>query len=263
MSTLSRRRSFLAKYIDIERNEGLEIGPLDSPMVLKAEGTIYYLDYLDHEQLVSRHANRRNVSKIVHPDYVISDQKISSEISRKFDYIIACHVIEHVPNLVQWLKDIQKLMSQGGVLFLAVPDKRYTFDFLRPLTSLAHILNDYYLSKNKANLEHIFEHIYLKREVTSKDIWQGEFEDKIRLGRYSLVEAYKRAMSYLDSGEYIDVHCHVFTCESFVNIMIDISESGFIDYQIVGVDEVAEPSNEFLIVMRKGSEDSGVKSSLE
>ena len=91
-------------------------------------------------------------------------------------YVIACHVIEHVPNMVAWLNDLHGLLTTNGIVFLAVPDKRYTFDILRPETSLAHILNDFYRAATVPDLEHIWEHIFLKREVSAIAAWKGDIQ---------------------------------------------------------------------------------------
>ena len=53
-----------------------------------------------------------------------------------FDYIIASHVIEHLPDPLGFLTDCESLLKPSGVLSLVVPDSRYCFDCLRPLTSI-------------------------------------------------------------------------------------------------------------------------------
>lgn len=89
-------------------------------------------------------------------------------------YVIACRVIKHIPNMIAWLNDLHGLLNANGILFLAIPDKRYTFDILRPETSLAHIINDFYRAVTVPDLEHIFEHLFLKREVSASAAWKGD-----------------------------------------------------------------------------------------
>ncbi|WP_369012339.1 methyltransferase domain-containing protein, partial [Escherichia coli] len=48
-----------------------------------------------------------------------------------FDYAIASHVIEHVPNVLGWFRGIYEVLKPGAVFNLAVPDRRYTFDVVR------------------------------------------------------------------------------------------------------------------------------------
>src|SRR3990172_4516550 len=103
MSTLDRRRSEIGRYTNLDRERGLEIGPLDSPVLTKDEANIRYLDYLTRDELVERHSDRRRVDDIVALDYVISNKPLASAIGERFDYVIACHVLEHVPNMIGWL----------------------------------------------------------------------------------------------------------------------------------------------------------------
>jgi len=58
---------------------------------------------------------------------------LSNLIKEKFDYIIAFDAIEHIPNMIDWLNDVHKILKDAGHIFLAIPGKRYTFDILRPI----------------------------------------------------------------------------------------------------------------------------------
>ena len=51
----------------------------------------------------------------------------------RFAYIIASHVIEHLPDPIRFLRDCEALLEPGGVLSLAIPDKRVCFDHYAPL----------------------------------------------------------------------------------------------------------------------------------
>lgn len=57
-----------------------------------------------------------------------------------FDWILASHVIEHIPDLISWFRDLGSIMSPGARLSLVIPDRRYCFDALRPPTTVGDIL---------------------------------------------------------------------------------------------------------------------------
>jgi len=57
---------------------------------------------------------------------------LSNLIKKKFDYGITFHAIERIPNMIDWLNDVHKILKDAGHIFLAIPGKRYTFDILRP-----------------------------------------------------------------------------------------------------------------------------------
>lgn len=251
MSSQSLRRVELVRHVDWTLETGLEIGPLDAPLISKEEGNIKYLDYLSHDELLKRHSARRNQAKIVTPDYVVSGQSLTSSIKERFDFIIACHVIEHVPNMIGWLNDVQGLLNDEGVLFLAVPDKRYTFDILRQETSLSHILNDHLRREYSPDFEHVFEHFFMKRELSSREIWTGKFQEKLGNQRFTIEQAFSVARQKISDDGYVDVHCHVFTGESFKDIVQSLIRLGLIKYRIIGYQDVVRPYNEFLVTLEK------------
>jgi SAM-dependent methyltransferase len=59
------------------------------------------------------------------------------------DFVIANHFLEHCQNPIGALVSMFRVLRAGGILFLAVPDKRYTFDVDRPITPLEHLLRDH------------------------------------------------------------------------------------------------------------------------
>jgi SAM-dependent methyltransferase len=59
------------------------------------------------------------------------------------DFIIACHVIEHVANPGKAIVDALSKLKSGGFLVLVIPDKRKTFDASRDLTPVSHLMADF------------------------------------------------------------------------------------------------------------------------
>lgn len=250
MSTLERRRAEVAKHLDWSIASGLEIGPLDAPVVTNDHGNIKYLDCVSYNELVRRHSKRRNADKFVALDYVVSSDSDFRVIDEKFDYVIACHVIEHVPDMIGWLNRVKELLHDSGWLFLAVPDKRYTFDILRPETTLSHILNDHFRSVRSPELEHVFEHIFFKRDVSAREMWEGTCHEKLARPRYSIQEAFDLAARMVRDDGYVDVHCHVFTSQSFRDILSGAIDLGLTALRIDSYQEATFPYNEFLITLK-------------
>ena len=59
------RREKLLAGLDLARDKGIEIGPLDHPLVLKSEGDISYVDYADAGFLRDKYREDPNVVKVV------------------------------------------------------------------------------------------------------------------------------------------------------------------------------------------------------
>ena len=96
--------------IDVATMRGLEFGPLANPRVRKHEGPIFYLDHMSTEQLRHKYAEnetlRPNIGSLVEVDFVQhSGIRLADAVgdSAPFDYMIASHVAEHIPNLIGWL----------------------------------------------------------------------------------------------------------------------------------------------------------------
>jgi SAM-dependent methyltransferase len=79
--------------------------------------------------------------KIIAPDIVADAQALPFH-DDGFDFVIASHVLEHMPFPLHALREWYRVLAPGGVLVLKIPDKRYTFDVRRPRTSLLHLINE-------------------------------------------------------------------------------------------------------------------------
>ena len=154
MSIPSRRDKILAN-LDLKALKGLEIGALASPLVKPEEGNIFFVDHVDTETLLKKYGPDPSVNKadIMHVDAVWGAQTLQDCIGagRKVDYVVASHVIEHVPDLVTWLSEIHSVLRKNGSLRLAIPDRRYTFDYLRNESRIHDVLEAYLLQRTLAS----------------------------------------------------------------------------------------------------------------
>lgn len=58
------------------------------------------------------------------------------------DFVVANHLLQHqdpIGAIASW----PRVLRPGGILYLAVPDKRHTFDCDRPVTPLEHLIRDH------------------------------------------------------------------------------------------------------------------------
>jgi len=70
--------------------------------------------------------------------------------SGALDFVLASHVIEHLPDPIRALGEWQRAVRVGGVLFLIVPHGDRTMDAGRPSTELQHLLADHALGTTAA-----------------------------------------------------------------------------------------------------------------
>lgn len=92
----------------------------------------------------------------------ISDATDLSKIqSEKYEIVISNHCLEHVANPIKALTEWKRVLKNGGYLLVIVPDKRYTFDYRRPVTKLGHLIDDYEKNISEDDLTHAEETINL------------------------------------------------------------------------------------------------------
>ncbi|HVF16193.1 MAG TPA: class I SAM-dependent methyltransferase, partial [Steroidobacteraceae bacterium] len=210
------RRDILLRHLRIESQVGLEIGALCNPLVSKSEsnGKVVYVDHATREQLRAHYRNDPNVNldNIVETDLVWGSQKLPELVAdQRFDYVIASHVIEHVPNMIGWLRDIATVLHDEGKLSLAIPDKRYTFDLKRELTTLGTLIEYHLQDRRRPSTRDVFDHKSLACPVDLVRIWNDTLDLQTLTPHESLESAWQAAQTNESSNAYCDVHVTIMT----------------------------------------------------
>jgi SAM-dependent methyltransferase len=249
--------------IDIGRMNGLEIGPLASPRVRKDEGPIRYLDHASTVELRRKYASdagmRGRLDEIVDVDYVVGAHMTIADAvdgDAPFDYVIASHVIEHIPDPVGWLAEVAQVLRPGGILALVIPDKRYCFDINRSLTEISDLID--------ANLRHLRQPSYRQAYdfyskaiggiVDTAAVWAGvaDYSSTVRQDfddpDIAALDACRRMQS---SDEFVDVHCSVFTPDSFLTLFDKLARLDLIDFELASLHPTVVNTMEFNVNFRK------------
>ena len=74
-----------------------------------------------------------------------------------YDCVLASHCLEHVANPMRALGEWKRVLKQDGVLVLVLPHKEGTFDWRRPTTPLAHMIEDHKNGVGEDDLTHLPE----------------------------------------------------------------------------------------------------------
>lgn len=128
--------SFLARQI---RGHGIEIGALWRKFPVPRRAHVYYVDRIADADLEKHYSEIS--SPLVMPDVVADAMQLPFR-SASLDFIIASHVLEHLPFPLAALRHWYELLRSGGVLLLKIPDQRYTFDSKRKRTTLQHLIEE-------------------------------------------------------------------------------------------------------------------------
>jgi predicted SAM-dependent methyltransferase len=246
------RREKLLLGLELNALEGAEIGALNRPIVKKSDGCIFYIDHVDSEKLRGKYSSDPavDVSDIVEVDAVWGENTIQEAlgVNRKVDYVIASHVVEHVPDLVSWLGELSSVLKPGGTIRLAVPDMRFCFDYLRKETRLTDVIAAYFHRARRPEIREIIDWAVHFKTVDTVEAWSGRAEMNILRSRDAVDSAFGLARR-AQEGEYIDVHCWAFTPESFVLIMENLSNIGFTNLSCRELFYTEKNDLEFIVIL--------------
>ncbi|HBI02177.1 MAG TPA: class I SAM-dependent methyltransferase [Flavobacterium sp.] len=253
---ISDRKAIILSKILPATQEGIEIGALCWPMVTKEEsgGKIYYVDFSTAEYLREKYKNDPNVniSDIVDTDYLWGEQTLPELVNGKlFDYVVASHVIEHVPNMLGWLREIALVLKDNGILALAIPDKRFTFDYKRDLTSLGTLVESYLMDKRRPGIKDIFDQVSLATKVNALDAWNKKIDSENLEHHGTIQQALEQAKKYLSSEEYEDVHVNILTPLSFLKILEQACQLDLVDFVIAEFSDTTYGSHEFFVSLQR------------
>jgi SAM-dependent methyltransferase len=223
------RESKLCSLINVQ-GRGLEIGPGYNPLLPKRDGfTIETADYTDADGLRRKYAGNSSVdiSRIEAVDHVLGEGGLFHTIQKQhhFDYIVASHVIEHTPDMIGFLKDCENLLAPDGVLVLAVPDKRYCFDVLQPLTSIGQAFQAFIDRRKQPPLGAILDDRIYNAVRNGAIGWDSRDSGALT---FFVDIAQARSIFAADrvAQHYTDVHVWKFVPSSFRLILNDLYELG-------------------------------------
>jgi len=215
---------------------GIEIGPSFNPIVPKSDGyNVEIIDHTDKAGLCEKYTPHGiDLDRIEEVDYVWNGESYAELTgkSNHYDYIIASHVIEHTCDLVAFLRDCSSILKENGILSLAIPDKRYCFDFLRPVSSISKVI-DSHISGNTVHTPGSVYECFGSVCNSGEDIaWDCPLSPvDIRLA-HDTIEAKNLYMDSLAQDRYIDIHNWAFTKNSFELLIYDLNNIGLIDLQV-------------------------------
>ncbi len=123
---------------------GLEIGAFHQPATIPAHCTIEYCDAQSKAEVI-RYFPELNINDLVEVNYIcdLDKQGLSVFEAERFDFVILNHVIEHVANPINVVKELFRVTKSAGYVVISAPDKHFTFDKNRALTSFAHLKEEY------------------------------------------------------------------------------------------------------------------------
>lgn len=244
------RKEYFIKHFST-KDKGLEIGPSHNPIAPKDEGyKVIVVDHADKEGLIKKYkALGINTSKIEPVDYVWDGNQTMTELIKQpksFDYIIASHVVEHTTDLLTFFKDCESLLKPTGKLCLAIPDKRYCFDYFRFPTTTGDLIEAHSLKNARHTPGKVFDFLINAAKKGEDSAW-GRDNNKDLQHLYDMKFVKQKYIEAQKSTDYIDIHNWMFTPASFKLLISDLQKIGLT--KLSYIDSIPTQGFEFFVTL--------------
>ena len=193
---------------------GLEIGgPSEIFADIGALPLYSLVDRLDNcdfaHQTVWRESIREGRHFTFHPkrppgyQYVREAVDLHGVPSAQYDIVLSSHNLEHIANPLRALREWLRVLKEDGVFVLVVPHRDGAFDHRRPVTPVAHLVEDEENGIGEDDLTHLPEILAL--------------HDRAKDASMPSVEEFKRRSER--NVENRCLHHHVFTTETVLALL--------------------------------------------
>lgn len=135
--------------------------------------------------------------------FIAEGGDLSQIENANYQFVLSCHSLEHIANPLKALQEWNRVLALGGSLVLILPNKEFTFDKQRPITTMEHLKSDFDNNVNETDATH-FEEVNLLHDL-SLDIIKTRAELMDRTAQNITLRA---------------VHHHVFDFELIQQMLI-------------------------------------------
>lgn len=254
---LTVRQRRLWRLHDFSQGVGLEVGPLYKPVAPRPLADVRYVDVFDRDQLVENYTGHALVEaeRIPEIDFVLLHEGRVRTIpeatagERPFDWVVASHVVEHVPDIIGWLDQIAQVTVDGGALVLVVPDRRYCFDIHRPGTTVGAMLQAHDQGDSIPSVRAVYDHYRSHVFTDTAAAWAGRPPTYERRSRP--LDVVLGHLERARSGEYVDAHVWTFTPGSFVDQLVELRALGLSEWTVDRLRPTRRNDLEFHAVLRR------------
>jgi SAM-dependent methyltransferase len=221
---LLRRRTIAQAYL---RGEGIEIGALHHPLTLPRGARVRYVDLMPTAELRKEYPQLRG-ERFVEVDIIDDGEVLRTTADATQDFVIASHFLEHCQDPIRAVGNMLRVLKAGGILYMAIPDKRYTFDRDRPVTPIEHLWRDHQEGPDWSRREHFEEWARLVEKVTD----ESEVADRVH-----------RLMA-----RDLSIHYHVWSQSEILDLIAALRRIWVFEVEIL-----FRRDREVIVVLRKGA----------
>lgn len=254
-------------FLDTIKSDGLglEIAPYFDPFLDKEKFNVKYTDYISNEEIqavAGKNPGAINraipqIDFVWRPGTKLSDCHNSVE---KFDYVVASHVMEHVPNPFGWLNELLSVTKMGGHVAVFLPSRIHTNDYFRNDTPFSQLFEWWMEQPATPTIAQVVDFMSESLEMADSPSEQVSRDEHLknmnvylnkRIRYYTPEQVIETATHIYNHRSYLDIHCTVWTKESFLENIDNAS-----NYGILAVETMAthDDDGEFLAILKKTGE---------
>ncbi len=222
------RRSLAETFL---AGDGVEIGALHFPLWVPQSARVRYVDRMPVAEL-RRHYPELAKENLVAVDIIDDGEKLATFKDESQDFIIANHFLEHTQNPIGTIGRLLQVLRNQGILYMAVPDKRFTFDAERPLTTVEHLIRDYSEGPEWSREGHFREWVEIVNKIPD--------------------EARTSAVQQLMEMDY-SIHFHVWTSATLLEFLVALPKQFGFPFAI---EAAVRNGMETICVLRREAGDS-------
>lgn len=251
------RRARIVGDADLRQGRCLEIGPLANPVVSAEVADVRYVDVVDRNGLVAHYAGDPAVDPdaipeqhfwLTRPDGTVSTLAEAVAADAPYQHVVASHVIEHVPDMVGWLRDVAEVLTWDGALLLAVPDRRYSFDVHRTPATVGQVVQAHLDRDRTPSARAVLDHFMRAVEFSADQAWAGE--QPPAQGSHPLADV-QRLLARQQAGDYVDCHVWPLTPRGFADLLDDLLALGQLGFAVERITATRVGDQEFYATLRR------------
>jgi len=234
-TTAVPRELIAAAYLS---GDGIEIGALHNPLKIPPHAKALYVDRLNKAGLYEHYPELKKFN-LVEVDIIDNGEQLSTVQNDSQDFVIANHFLEHCQDPLATLENLMRVVRPGGMIYMAVPDKRRTFDRDRQITPLEHLIQDHLKGPEGSRRQHYRE-------------WVTEVEPHFgRFGSHTPADVIDRRIDELMEHSY-SIHFHCWTSHETLEMLLYARDAMQLPFDIKFFGEYEANHENIFIVRKKG-----------
>lgn len=173
------------------------------PIIASLDNVTYAARTIWVDELSQDREFHFNVHSSPGKQFILDATDLSAIGDGTYDFLVSSHVLEHLANPLRGLFEWIRVVKDGGVLVIVLPHKDGTFDHLRRVTTIGHIIEDYLNNVDEHDATHL-EEIRRFHDLSQDDGVSGreEFENRI-----------------INNANDRSMHHHVFSTRSMAQLL--------------------------------------------